>query len=38
MGLSVRTIEVQIRLANQTIREMLKSRWFQLLLGIFFIH
>ncbi|PQA56771.1 MULTISPECIES: RNA polymerase sigma-70 factor [Siphonobacter] len=38
LGLSVRTIEVQIRLANQTIREMLKSRWFQLLLGIFFIH
>lgn len=36
LGLSVRTIEVQIRLANQTIRQMLKSRWFIMLSGMVF--
>ncbi|QDK79278.1 RNA polymerase sigma-70 factor [Spirosoma sp. KCTC 42546] len=35
LGLSTRTIEVQIRLASHALRELLKGRWFLLiLLGI----
>ncbi|WAC14927.1 RNA polymerase sigma-70 factor [Dyadobacter pollutisoli] len=32
LGLSVRTIEVQIRLASHALRELLKGRWFQVFL------
>jgi RNA polymerase sigma-70 factor (family 1) len=32
LGLSVRTIEVQVRLASKALRELLKGRWFVLLL------
>ncbi|QHV94741.1 RNA polymerase sigma-70 factor [Spirosoma endbachense] len=34
LGLSVRTIEVQIRLASHALRELLKDRWFLLSISV----
>jgi RNA polymerase sigma-70 factor (family 1) len=34
LGLSVRTIEVHIRLASHSLRESLKGRWFLLSIGV----
>lgn len=36
LGLSVRTVEVQIRLASHALRDLLKGRWFLTILGVLY--